>query len=679
MLGNYKVAAVCVAEYFEEDVLNLFHPLIGQMEKSGWRFIVFNTYLDLQAENLFNVGEAAVFELIDYSYVDALIIYDKTIKNSTVKNALLRDAQANGKPAILINPDVPSDYAINLTFDMSDSFHDLLHHLIEVHKFQSFGLISGYENDPVSAARENIFFEELSAHGISFDDRYFGYGGYFFRPTYDVLDKFLSYEKLPECIVCINDSMAIAVCEKLIEKGYRIPEDVTVTGIDGIVQALYNFPNITTCAIDYNEVAEKIVTLLDDNFGTAISTNELLPYHFLAAESCGCQNHSEMHISKIINIQYTRYRYRNWAERSQSNMLSKLSNSKDFDHHLRIIAHYFKCNGYLVFNEKIKKVGDTNPNTFLSDTFDQRKNYHHFFAENEEIYSGYLRAKQLLPNLAELIANPAPWVIHPLHSENRIFGYMATSIDNSDFFNYHNDQIRIHRLAANINTAMSQYNHNAIMKESNDRLIAIQDKIISGFADIVESRDDMTGQHVKRTSEYILLLLKHLAKKEKYQTFLTDELIDLIYKAAPLHDIGKIKISDIILNKPAKLNDEEFDIIRTHSMEGSKIINATLTGIENEDYLRIASDMALYHHERWDGHGYPHKLSGTRIPFAARAMAVVDVFDALSNKRVYKDAFTLDETYQIMINSSGTQFDPDMIDAFVEIRSDIEKLMRSQY
>ena len=143
-------------------------------------------------------------------------------------------------------------------------------------------------------------------------------------------------------------------------------------------------------------------------------------------------------------------------------------------------------------------------------------------------------------------------------------------------------------------------------------------------------------------------------------------------KAAPLHDIGKIKISDVILLKPAKLDAEEFAKMKTHSEEGREIIRNILTIIEDEGFLRVAQNIAAYHHEKWDGSGYPEGKKEDNIPLCARIMAIADVFDALVSKRVYKEAYPLDESFKIIKESSGTHFDPELVKAFLNIRDKIE-------
>lgn len=148
-----------------------------------------------------------------------------------------------------------------------------------------------------------------------------------------------------------------------------------------------------------------------------------------------------------------------------------------------------------------------------------------------------------------------------------------------------------------------------------------------------------------------------------------------MYKAAPLHDIGKIKISDVVLNKPGKLTPEEFEVIKTHAESGGEIIEKTLTDIESDSYLKVAREMALYHHEKWNGTGYPYHLSGEDIPLCARIMAVVDVFDALTSKRVYKDAFPVEKAFRILEESSGSHFDPKIVGTFLAHKEEVTQVL----
>lgn len=208
------------------------------------------------------------------------------------------------------------------------------------------------------------------------------------------------------------------------------------------------------------------------------------------------------------------------------------------------------------------------------------------------------------------------------------------------------------------------------------RVMELQYNIIVAMANLIESRDEDTGEHVKRTSWYVDLIARELAKDSPYKDQLTDSYLDNLWKAAPLHDIGKIKVSDTILCKPGKLTPEEYERMKLHAAEGGKIVYETMRDIEEQDYVEIAHDVAQYHHEKWNGTGYPEGLSGQNIPLCARIMAVADVFDALTSKRCYKDAMSIDQAYQIIRESVGTHFDPVVAEAFIRLRPKVEEYLR---
>ncbi|MCQ2548630.1 MAG: HD domain-containing protein [Lachnospiraceae bacterium] len=226
------------------------------------------------------------------------------------------------------------------------------------------------------------------------------------------------------------------------------------------------------------------------------------------------------------------------------------------------------------------------------------------------------------------------------------------------------------------------YNYTNRLKEEvqdqKDQLDNIQHQIIASFANMVEARDDITGVHIKRTSDLVKILVDAMMEEEKYQKALTRHEAEIIIEAAPLHDIGKIAIPDHILTKPGKLTDEEFAIIKTHAAKGAEVIEKNLKGLEADDYVTIAMNVAHYHHEKWDGSGYPNGLKGEEIPFSARVMAIADVYDALRSKRTYKDAFSQSKAVQILQESSGSHFDPDLIRIFMEHLDQISA-MEKQY
>ena len=207
----------------------------------------------------------------------------------------------------------------------------------------------------------------------------------------------------------------------------------------------------------------------------------------------------------------------------------------------------------------------------------------------------------------------------------------------------------------------------------------IQNSVIIGMANLIEERDNSTGKHVKNTQLYVRLICEALTERGMYSDILTDQYKELLIKAAPLHDVGKIKIPDAILQKTGKLSEDEYRIIQNHTRYGADIVEDILGGIENREYLKMARDVALYHHERWDGNGYPERLIGEEIPLGARIMSIADVFDALREDRSYHRGIgSIERVMSIMEESGGTQFDPNIIKVFLDISDQIQEHLEKE-
>ena len=203
-----------------------------------------------------------------------------------------------------------------------------------------------------------------------------------------------------------------------------------------------------------------------------------------------------------------------------------------------------------------------------------------------------------------------------------------------------------------------------------ERVSGMQSGMITFMAEVVENRDDNTGGHIKRTADYVERIAKELKRRGVYPEILTDRYMEDMIVAAPLHDIGKIHIPDAILNKPGRLTEEEFAIMKTHTTAGEELLIHAKTELGESGYLNTAVEMAAYHHEWWNGKGYPYGIDGEEIPLSARIMAVADVFDALTSKRCYKDAMPLTKAYAIIREESGTHFDPLVAEAFLACADD---------
>jgi len=219
-----------------------------------------------------------------------------------------------------------------------------------------------------------------------------------------------------------------------------------------------------------------------------------------------------------------------------------------------------------------------------------------------------------------------------------------------------------------INRIKTHLDIDEIIRERTAQLSRLQNSIVSVLANMVESRDKETGGHIERTSEYIKILINEMKKRGVYADEINNWDIEKIISSARMHDLGKISITDIIVNKPGRLTNEEFEIMKTHAQEGERIIDEIIAQTGEGEFLRNARLFAGCHHERWDGKGYPHRLKGEEIPLQGRIMAIVDVYDALVSERPYKKALSSEEAVNIIMQNAGTHYDPVITQVFFEAK-----------
>ncbi len=250
--------------------------------------------------------------------------------------------------------------------------------------------------------------------------------------------------------------------------------------------------------------------------------------------------------------------------------------------------------------------------------------------------------------------------IKPIEMKNgKVGAYFYELTDDTTQFNYSN-------LLSSYNSQLEE-----TVKEKTEHIADIRLQMVIGMSDVIESRDGDTGGHVKRTSDIMAIIIKRI---REFRLFDMDEqFCNDIVKAAPMHDLGKIAIPDAILNKKGKLTKEEFDIMKTHAAKGGELVTNLLADVEETHFVNVVKNIATYHHERWDGSGYPDGLRGREIPLEARIMAIADVYDALVSKRSYKDSVSFEDAYKIIMDSMGSHFDPDLGLIFELCHKDFEK------
>jgi putative two-component system response regulator len=215
------------------------------------------------------------------------------------------------------------------------------------------------------------------------------------------------------------------------------------------------------------------------------------------------------------------------------------------------------------------------------------------------------------------------------------------------------------------------------VEEKTEHIVEMHDNLIVSMAMLVESRDNSTGGHIKRTSEGVRILIDEISKVGAGK--LPEEFCKDVIKAAPMHDLGKIAVDDEILRKPGKFTPEEYEKMKTHAAEGARVIHEILANTDDVSFKTVAENVAHYHHERWDGSGYPEGLQGKDIPLEARIMAIADVYDALVSKRVYKDSMSFEKADEIIMEGFGKHFDESLKPYYISARPKLEAYYTAQF
>ncbi len=234
------------------------------------------------------------------------------------------------------------------------------------------------------------------------------------------------------------------------------------------------------------------------------------------------------------------------------------------------------------------------------------------------------------------------------------------------------------RIETQIELAQYQKNLEESVNRKIEEMEQMYDLITVSFAGLVESRDGVTGVHLKNTSLYFSVFISHLKNLARYREYLPPSVVKKACRSAPLHDVGKIAIRDSVLQKPASLSTDEFENMKLHAVIGGELFDYLESRIPDSEFANIASQIAKSHHERWDGEGYPNGLKGEEIPLLARVMAIVDVYDAMTSKRPYKDPISHERTMAFIAANSGTQFDPELVNEFLNISNVIKECLETK-
>ena len=340
MFNGRKIIAVCLPKAYDEASFRYINALNEHAVKKGFTIFVYQTCTDLFNSSTNDKGENYVFSLIDYDIVDGVVILSELLKDDEVVSKIAAEANKRGIPAITVERKVEG--CIDARFDYGDCFEKIVRHIIVDHDLTRVNFIAGIEGNSFSEERHDIYKKVLAERGIPYDPERVGYGEFWDHPTRVVMEKFLAEGKeLPEAIICSNDTMAITVCSVLSDRGYSVPEDVIVSGFDGIEEEQYHTPRLTTCRNSTGVMSERIVSVIDDACsGKEIPDEIVVGFEMVKSQSCGCTNKRASDASDMIQDMH--YRLNAYYQRNSvvNVVMAQISSLRKPEHMTEIFSSH---------------------------------------------------------------------------------------------------------------------------------------------------------------------------------------------------------------------------------------------------------------------------------------------------------------------------------------------------
>jgi diguanylate cyclase (GGDEF)-like protein len=448
--ASAHMVGICLSRLHAESELNTYQALHAQLKSHGYHLLVFNTSVNLYDHDAYCIGEESVFSLVPFSLLEALIILPETLKQDHVVDSLISRAQAAHVPVITINK--PLEGCYNISFSYANSMEALVRHVVEEHGCTRVNFIAGMRGNAFSEDRLNAYKKVLTEHHIPIEEERIGYGDFWDQPTYQVMEDFFdSPLEFPEAIVCANDAMAIAVCTKLTERGYQIPEDVIVTGFDGIDSERYHTPRLTTARININGAAQLVVDILKQlQAKKVIPTTYQVENELIYSQSCGCKAKSVTNANARVLSLYTHMESITEFSHQMSRMSASLT-GLTFDKAIYKLRYYidmlnlptasiYAAENYLSTSMQTHHTGEM---TSTAITILNKRDG--TYTEDRQVFP----VTDLAPDLSELLSKPDTLLIMPIHFQEMVQAYMLIQLPD-DF----TDFTQLYMLHINLNQIM---------------------------------------------------------------------------------------------------------------------------------------------------------------------------------------------------------------------------------
>lgn len=339
--GDMKILGLVLSKAQDEATAEYVHCTAEYAKELGYKLLIFNNFSSLYEENSPDDPANSIFKIINYDILDGIIVLTESIRNPSIVNEIVFNAKKRNIPVASVL--TPAEGCYNVVFNFRHNFKRIIDHVIEEHNCKRIYFVSGFQGNEFAEDRIACFRESMAAHNLEVDERGIGYGNFWDTPTYELMDKWIKEDKLPkpDAIVCANDSMAIAVCLKLSEYGYRVPEDVIVTGHDGIQAEKYHSPRLTTAITDIKTACETAVQVIDDVLNGKNSPETIeVESELVLSESCGCTHISEHALNRKIAELYSMIGSHDSFESHLNSMAMRLAKETDFDSFRKNLAYY---------------------------------------------------------------------------------------------------------------------------------------------------------------------------------------------------------------------------------------------------------------------------------------------------------------------------------------------------
>lgn len=652
---NSATIGIITANTHDEHTSSLIIELCSAFQRNHYHVQIFTHLSNLQYVDDSDMGEMKFERFIPYADLSALILISNTIINDQYLESIRSHAAAENVPVFSLLREL--DGCFNIVYDTQNAMDELLTHIIEVHHAKKINLIAGNDNLSFTQMMLDRFHNVLSEHGLTVDEERISINNTDTHAVRKSVKNFLSSSlPLPDAVICMDNNTAQIVIEELQEHFLMVPEDVIVTGFGtafGDSSSPYHF---TSTSYPLKDMIEIILEIVDEQFlNTDFTISEDLieiPAVPVFAHSCGCEKlttdilHEQM-LGTLRTLEQERSYRRSFTKLQiaiQKNA-SIETLSTEFEPFLKNIdiKNAFLC-VHPFFTEQInmESWNDT-PEQLLLLCSCTEGNY----TKNNVLFS----TNTLLPPEYLYSGKYKQLAFIPLHIQEHFYGFLAISLNEITSIRCILDLITL------INSLLGTIQSHINFIKLNQQLHEVSEQTVLSLSEIIEEKSEVTGLHVKRVSEYSRVIATQLR--------LPQDEVDTIRIAAMMHDIGKINIPPEILDKPGKLTQEEFLLIQSHVTDGNRMLRNAPGKI-----MQMAARIALEHHEKWNGKGYLH-WKGETIHIESRIVAVADVFDALVSRRPYKEPYTPQKAYEIILNDRGEHFDPKVVDAFVECFDEI--------